>query len=156
MYTVPLAVDVYSRTMIDLFDERNVIGVSTGFQSLFGNPANASKTIFSPDSSVVDIDIMRGNEKTAALVLRGQLSTANEKTINTQQEEITMRVLTLMVVAAMLVAGMAQAAPTFGEDAAFLKKRILVLTLQCQDLFLPSLPALTPLLGSLHAPIYRQ
>lgn len=89
MYNTPLPVDVYSRTMIDLFDEKDIISVSTGFQSLFGNPMNASKTIFSPNSSVVDIDIMRGNEKTAALVRRGSLSSANEDTKNTLQQDYT-------------------------------------------------------------------
>ena len=89
MYNTPLPVDIYSRTMIDLFNESSMIGVSTGFQSLFGNPANASKTIFSPNSSVVEIDIMRGNEKTAALVQRGQLSSSNENTKNITQQDFT-------------------------------------------------------------------
>lgn len=89
MYNTPLPVDIYSRTMIDLFDEREIIGVSTGFQSFFGNPMTNSKTVFSPDSSVVEIDIMRGNERTAALVQRGTLSSANLNTLNTQTQNFS-------------------------------------------------------------------
>ena len=71
MFNQPQPTDSYSRLMTELFDEREVIGVSTGFLSIFGNPMNGSRTIYSPDSSVLDIDIIRGNEKTAALIPRG-------------------------------------------------------------------------------------
>ena len=71
----PLGTDPYSRFMTDAFDEKAVISVSTGFQSFFGRPeAGASRTLFSPDSSLVSIDIMRGNEKTSALIPRGIVS----------------------------------------------------------------------------------
>lgn len=72
--STPLGVDTYSRYMIDLYDEREVMNVSSGFQAIFGNPMAGGKTLFSPDSEVVDIDIMRGNRKIAALVNRGSNS----------------------------------------------------------------------------------
>jgi hypothetical protein len=69
--TTPLALDEYARFMVDVFDERQVIGVPTLFQAFFGRPQNGSKTLFSPDAAVVDIDIIRGNERLAALIPRG-------------------------------------------------------------------------------------
>lgn len=81
-------VDVYTRLMAALFDERSLLSVKTGFQSLFGNPLNGSQTIFSPDSLLVDIDIVRGTEKTAALIRRGSLG-SNENSKTTVQEEYT-------------------------------------------------------------------
>lgn len=67
----PLAVDAYGRFMVDVFDEREIIGVPTAFQAFFGRPETGAKTLFSPNASVVDIDILRGNERIAALVQRG-------------------------------------------------------------------------------------
>lgn len=68
----PNTVDYYSRYMSRLFDERKIIKNSTVWQRFFGNPANnGSETVYSPNSEVVDIDIMRGNKRTAALVHRG-------------------------------------------------------------------------------------
>jgi hypothetical protein len=69
--TQPLAVDLFSRTMVDLFDEKEIISVPTGFQTFFGRPEAGGRTLVSPDAEDVDIDIMRGNEKTAALIPRG-------------------------------------------------------------------------------------
>jgi hypothetical protein len=60
--------------MAGMFDEQKIIGVPTALQAFFGNPANGSQTIFSPDANQVDIDIIRGNERTAALVPRGMVS----------------------------------------------------------------------------------
>jgi len=67
----PLALDEYARFMVDVYDDRQVIGVPTGFQAIFGRPENGSKTLYSPDSAVIDIDIIRGNERLAALIPRG-------------------------------------------------------------------------------------
>jgi len=64
-----VAKDTYSRVMLEAFDELNVIGESTAGQSFFGNPST-SMTAFVPDAELTDIDIIRGNEKTAALVYR--------------------------------------------------------------------------------------
>lgn len=72
--TTPNAQDGFSRIMAEAFDEREIISVSTGMQAFFGSPASASQTLFSPDASAVDIDIIRGNKKTAALVPRGTVS----------------------------------------------------------------------------------
>jgi Phage major capsid protein E len=69
--TSPLLMDEYSRFMVDVFDERQLISVSTVFQSFFGRPENGSRTLFSPDAAAVDIDIIRGNERLAALIPRG-------------------------------------------------------------------------------------
>jgi len=71
----PIAVDQFSRFMVDMFDEREVIGVPTVWQSFFGRPEHASRTVFSPDANDVDIDIIRGNERLAALIHRGTDST---------------------------------------------------------------------------------
>lgn len=71
----PLAVDLYSRTMADMQDERKLISVSTVGQSFFGRPQNGgSNTIYSPDANSVEIDIIRGNERVAALINRGSES----------------------------------------------------------------------------------
>jgi len=72
--TAPLPIDEYARFMTDVFDERSIIATPTVFQSFFGIPANAGRTLFSPDAAVVDIDIIRGNERLAALILRGSNS----------------------------------------------------------------------------------
>ena len=68
----PLTVDDYSRSMAEAYDENDLVGISTLGQSFFGR--NGSQTLFAPDSLDVDIEIMRGNEKTAALVPRGTVS----------------------------------------------------------------------------------
>lgn len=87
MLSTPLPVDQYSRIMIDLFDERDVIGVSTGFQAFFGADESAGRTVFSENSSVVDIDIIRGNEKLGALVQRGNLAAKNLNTKNVSEQK---------------------------------------------------------------------
>lgn len=86
--TSPLAIDEYARFMVDAFDERQIIGVSTLFQAFFGRPENGSKTLFSPDSAVVDIDIVRGNERLAALIPRG-INTRVLDNPNTTQTRFT-------------------------------------------------------------------
>ena len=72
----PIVMDLFSRYMVGLFDEAKVIGVSTGFQAFFGRPENGSETIFSPDANAIDIDIIRGDERIAALVQRGTYSSS--------------------------------------------------------------------------------
>jgi len=68
----PNTVDLFSRFMAREFDESEVIAVPTAGQTFFGRAG--SQTIFSPDSNDVDIDIIRGNEKIAALIPRGMVS----------------------------------------------------------------------------------
>jgi hypothetical protein len=65
--------DPYSRLQAQSFDERDYIGCSSGFLSWFGRPGFGS-TQYSDVASVVDIDIIRGNRRTAALVPRGMIS----------------------------------------------------------------------------------
>ncbi len=69
--TVPTVPDAFARFMIEAFDDRKIIGVSTGFFSLFANPANGGKTLFSTDANVIDIDIVRGNKKIGKMTKRG-------------------------------------------------------------------------------------
>jgi len=71
MVTTPDGISTYQRYMARAWDERDIIGVPTGFQSLFGRPETGSQTIYSDDAEVVDIDVIRGNERIAALVPRG-------------------------------------------------------------------------------------
>lgn len=70
----PQTNDVFSRVMVEAFDDTEIMAVSTGLQAFFGNPAAGGRTLFSPDANVVDIDIVRGNEKIAALIPRGTVS----------------------------------------------------------------------------------
>lgn len=72
--STPASQDLFSRFMAGAFDEKQIVSVSTGFQSFFGRPETGSETIFSPDSNAVDIDIIRGNERLAALIPRGTIS----------------------------------------------------------------------------------
>jgi len=60
--------------MVNAFDEAQLISVSTAFLTFFGQPATGSQTIFSPNKNSVDIDIIRGSRKLAALVPRGMVS----------------------------------------------------------------------------------
>ena len=89
--SIQQAVDTYSRVMVEAFDEKSVIGVSRGFQTFFGRVENGSKTVFSPNANVVDIDIMRGNEKTAALIQRNASGRSNSvaNPINTNEQKYT-------------------------------------------------------------------
>lgn len=71
----PNATDFYSRFMVEMFDERDVQATPRAFQSLFGNPAGGSRTVFSEDQGTIEIDILRANgERLAATVHRGQSS----------------------------------------------------------------------------------
>jgi len=78
----PILTDMYSRYMDSLFDEKEIINVSTVWQQFFGKPGHGgSKTIYSPDSEVVEIDVMRANERLAALIHRG----TNSRILNIQR-----------------------------------------------------------------------
>jgi hypothetical protein len=70
--TTPTVQDQYSRNFIQLFDEANIVGVARLFQAFFSK--NNSTTLYSPDSNVFDVDIMRAKETIAALVPRGTIS----------------------------------------------------------------------------------
>ena len=86
--TTPLAVDTFSRFMTDMFDDKEIISVSTGFQVFFGRPETGANTVFSPNANLVEIDIIRGNERLAALIPRGTISRslgANQKNMNVEK-----------------------------------------------------------------------
>lgn len=72
--TTPLPVDPYSRSMVDMYDEKSIVGVSTAFQGFFGRPNTGAITLFSPDKNLVDIEIIRANERITALVPRGTVA----------------------------------------------------------------------------------
>lgn len=73
-YATPQTQDMFSRYMAERFNQKDLMSLSTGFQAFFGRPETGGQTLFSPDSLVVEIDIMKGNEKTAALIPRGNVS----------------------------------------------------------------------------------
>lgn len=77
--SAPQPVEEYARFMTDVFDERQIIGVPTMFQAFFGRPETGARTVFTPDAAVVDIDIIRGNERLAKLKLRGVNSKVLDK-----------------------------------------------------------------------------
>lgn len=86
MLPTPNTVDIYSRYMMEAFDEKEIIGVSTVWQSFFGNPAHGgSKTVYSPDDLVVDIDVARRNERIAKFVHRN----TNSRDLNSMSNTAT-------------------------------------------------------------------
>lgn len=67
-------VDSFSRYMAGMFDIKDFIYANTGFQAFFGNPAAGAETVFSPNSDLVDIDVMQGNKRIAALIPRDSIT----------------------------------------------------------------------------------
>ena len=94
--TTPQTVDQFNRLWAEIFDEREYISVPTVFQSLFGNSSNGGITYFSDSAEAVDIDIIRANERTTALIPRGTVGrTLNNKTINQEKYTTFSRVFPL-------------------------------------------------------------
>ena len=94
----PLAQDQFSRAMAAAFDDRENMPAPGGFCAFFGRPETGADIIFSPDGDVIDIDIIRGNEKIAALIPRG-LNTrviSGQKNTQEQQNTSTSRVFPLI------------------------------------------------------------
>ncbi len=85
----PLETDGYSRFMTASFDDRDVIGIPTGFHSLFSRPTNGGVTMFSDDGSLQEIDIIRGNQKLAPMIKRGSESRPLSGQSNTKEEQFT-------------------------------------------------------------------
>lgn len=85
-FTTPLPVDPYARFMADAFDERDVIAVTSAWQAFFGARESAGRTVFSDAANVVDIDIVRGNERTAVLIQRGTDANPTSLQKNTQTQ----------------------------------------------------------------------
>ena len=67
----PVVVDFFSRYFATYFDEKNFVTTPTAGQAFFGRPENGAYTIFSPNSTDIDVDIVRGNLKTAKMIQRG-------------------------------------------------------------------------------------
>lgn len=87
--STPNATDQYTRFMVGLFDEREVQGTPTAFQSLFGK-GGADRTVFEEDAGTVEIDIIRANgERLAATVNRGQSSDDVSRQKNSTDEVYT-------------------------------------------------------------------
>jgi hypothetical protein len=72
--STPNPQDLFTRIMVEDYDEKSIIAVPTVGQAFFGRMESGSQTVFSPNANDVDIDIVRGNEKTAKLVVRGTVS----------------------------------------------------------------------------------
>jgi hypothetical protein len=85
----PNNTDMFSRFIVDLFDERKSQGIPTAFQSFFGDPAY-SETFFSEDEATFDQDIIRANGRPLAPgISRGQSSSIVGGTKNFTEEEYT-------------------------------------------------------------------
>lgn len=65
--TTPSNLDGFSRFFANAFDENDVISVFSGFLAIFAR----RRPFFRTDANVVDIDIVRGNEKHAKFIVRG-------------------------------------------------------------------------------------
>ena len=63
----PSSVDGFSRYFAKAFKEPEIIGIVTSAIALFSR----RKPVIKTDANVIDIDIIRGNEKTAAFIPRG-------------------------------------------------------------------------------------
>lgn len=69
--TTPANVDGFSRFFAAFFDENLILPQERGWLSLF-----AGRPIYVPDSTAIDIDIVRGNETTAPVIPRGNVGRA--------------------------------------------------------------------------------
>jgi hypothetical protein len=70
----PVPMDLFNRFMVTAFDEKQVMQTETVGQCFFGNPATGSRSLYSPDANVVEIEIKRAGRRTAALIPRGTVS----------------------------------------------------------------------------------
>lgn len=86
-YTSPSAPGLYQRFMVEMFSDYDLIALPTMFQSIFGRAATGSKTHYINEGESVEIDIMRGNEKLAALRKRGTYAAekSNQKDLLVRQ-----------------------------------------------------------------------
>ena len=87
--STPLAVDQFTRYMADLFDDRDVIGVPSAFKSFFGRPETGARTVYADDASSIEIDVLRGNERLAALIHRGESGRKISGQKNTKEQNFT-------------------------------------------------------------------
>lgn len=87
MITTPQAADMFARFMSRLFDDRSQMPAPGAFCTFFGRPETGADVTFADSSEVVDIDIIKGNEKIAAMVPRGISGRFLSGQKNTQEQE---------------------------------------------------------------------
>jgi len=83
--TTPSNRDLFTRIMVDMWDEREYIAADVGFQSIFGRPG--SKTVFADNDEVVEFDTIKGNKETAKLVMRGSYAQSLGSTVESLNEQ---------------------------------------------------------------------
>ena len=82
--------DQHTSFMVELFDEREILASPQAFQSFFGKPGTADRTVFEEDAGSVKIDIIRSNGQTLAeTVHRGQSSKTNNGNKNLTDQNYT-------------------------------------------------------------------
>lgn len=82
-----VAVDQYTRMMVEKFDETQAIVVPTAFQgAFFGRPETGGITVFSTDSKTVEIDIVRRNGRRLARLVNRGTSSDDVSRLKTQVE----------------------------------------------------------------------
>ena len=89
--STPVSQGQYHRFVLDMFNEKDYVGLPTGFMSLFGRPESGSKSIYNAETLEFDIDIVRANERIASLVPRGTMSLPNQGHIASVKEKFTER-----------------------------------------------------------------
>lgn len=89
MFNTPLAVDQYSRFMVEVMDDRQMMPAPGGAAAIFGRRENGSKVVYSESAEVFDMDIIRGNEKRAVMIHRGSIARALSAQRNTKTQNST-------------------------------------------------------------------
>ena len=89
MAIIPL--NEYSRLMVEKFDERKLVPVPTAFQGAFyGRPETGAKTVFSMNSKMIEIDIIRSTgRRMAQMVNRGTHSDDVSRVKNQKEAKFT-------------------------------------------------------------------
>jgi hypothetical protein len=72
--TAPTVPDLYSRIVVETFDDRNAAPIDTGFLAFFSRGAGGGVDTFTLDPNAVEINIIRGYEQLAKMVQRGMQS----------------------------------------------------------------------------------
>jgi hypothetical protein len=70
--TAPTVPDLYSRVVVETFDDRNAAPIDTGFLAFFSRGTGVDK--YTLDPNAVEINIIRGYEQLAKMVQRGMQS----------------------------------------------------------------------------------
>lgn len=76
----------YSRMLLGVFSDMQIMSVPTGFQSMFGNPLSMSETLFIMNSEVPEREIIRGSKTIAPLIPRGTIGDLIDEKVETEQE----------------------------------------------------------------------